>query len=221
MGWWKNNETFLSGFNTDVYGFEKSLNNFLSEKISKAIILGTGGAALAAAFVLKKKNIDFVVLGLHFSNAYQVYPAAHILENVKKIFSHAGPDVILGNHAHHIQPSARINFVCPFTQNLKAGFVNFACGDFIAYDIFNWGHLTVYLKLYVTKGINTNNSTVTFLEHVEFKPVYICGTYKSKDNRDLRLLDAEKLNEKIKNKNVPDFLTPYHLKEFEELKILV
>lgn len=166
----------------------------------------------------EKKNVDFVVLGLHFSNAYQIYPAAHILENVKKIFSHAGPDAILGNHAHHIQPSARFNFVCPFTQILKAGFVNFACGDFIAYDIFNWGHLTMYLKLYITKGINTNNSTVTFLENVEFKPVYICGTYKSKDNRDLRLLDAEKLNEKIKNKNVPGFLTPYHLKEFKALK---
>ena len=64
----KNNEIFLSGFNTDVYGFEKSLNNFLSEKISKAIILGTGGSAMAAAFVLNKKNIEYVFVSRNNKN---------------------------------------------------------------------------------------------------------------------------------------------------------
>ena len=167
----------------------------------------------------EKRSADFVVLGLHFSNAYQVYPGAQILENVKKIFLHCGPDAILGNHAHHIQPSARFDFVCPFTQKQKAGFVNFACGDFVAYDIFNWGHLTLYLKLHITKGINADNTPITFLENVEFKPVYVCGNYKNKNDRDLRLLDAEKLNNRIQNKKIPDFLTPYHLKEFQALRI--
>ena len=169
-------------------------------------------------YAREKRSADFVILGLHFSNAYQVYPGAHILENVKKIFLHSGPDAILGNHAHHIQPSARFDFVCPYTQKQKAGFVNFACGDFIAYDIFNWGHLTQYLKLHITKGIKNDKTSITFLENVEFKPVYICGNYKNKNNRDLRLLDAVKLDENIQNKNIPEFLTPYHLKEFKALK---
>jgi len=51
----------LIGFNTDAYGFEKSLSTFLSDgkKIDAALILGTGGAAKAVAYVLQNMKIDF------------------------------------------------------------------------------------------------------------------------------------------------------------------
>lgn len=50
----------LTGFNTDVIGFEKTLDvgRWTLEKTS-ALILGTGGAAKAVAFVLKKLGIAF------------------------------------------------------------------------------------------------------------------------------------------------------------------
>lgn len=47
----------LYGFNTDVIGIEKSLTNFISPGIKKALILGTGGAAKAVVFVLEKLGI--------------------------------------------------------------------------------------------------------------------------------------------------------------------
>ena len=47
----------LSGHNTDVYGFEKSLREIMTEIPEKALILGTGGASSAVAYVLKKMNI--------------------------------------------------------------------------------------------------------------------------------------------------------------------
>lgn len=52
------------GFNTDIYGFEKSLfNQFLPKNFdNKAIILGDGGAAKAAAYVLHLNKIPFVVV---------------------------------------------------------------------------------------------------------------------------------------------------------------
>ena len=49
----------LKGYNTDVYGFEKSLKPLLNNHINKALILGTGGASKAIAFVLKKLEIEF------------------------------------------------------------------------------------------------------------------------------------------------------------------
>lgn len=55
----------LKGFNTDVYGFEVSLREFLKnapKPIKKALILGTGGAAKATAFVLKKMDIDYLLV---------------------------------------------------------------------------------------------------------------------------------------------------------------
>lgn len=51
----------LKGYNSDVYGFELSLRNLLATKKKrpdKALILGTGGAAKAVNFVLKKLNIE-------------------------------------------------------------------------------------------------------------------------------------------------------------------
>lgn len=48
------------GFNTDVTGFEKSFVPHLKKYHQKALILGTGGASNAVAFVLQKLGIDFL-----------------------------------------------------------------------------------------------------------------------------------------------------------------
>lgn len=49
----------LKGYNTDVYGFEKSLMPLLNNTHRNALILGTGGAAKAVAYVLKKNAIQY------------------------------------------------------------------------------------------------------------------------------------------------------------------
>lgn len=47
------------GYNTDYYGFKKSLKPLLQPFHKKALILGTGGASKGIAFALKKLNIEF------------------------------------------------------------------------------------------------------------------------------------------------------------------
>ena len=49
----------LTGYNTDAVGFQKSLEPLLKKHHQKALILGTGGASKAIAFVLEKLDIDF------------------------------------------------------------------------------------------------------------------------------------------------------------------
>lgn len=53
------NRGYLTGFNTDVAGFEQSLLPFLQSYHKKALILGTGGAAKAVAWVFKRLGIEF------------------------------------------------------------------------------------------------------------------------------------------------------------------
>jgi len=48
----------LKGYNTDALGFKQSLRPFLDVNHTKALVFGTGGAAKAVAYVLKKLNID-------------------------------------------------------------------------------------------------------------------------------------------------------------------
>lgn len=49
----------LKGYNTDYYGFKKSLIPLLESHHKKALILGTGGASKAVAFALRELNIEY------------------------------------------------------------------------------------------------------------------------------------------------------------------
>lgn len=50
----------LKGYNTDYYGFKKSLIPLLEPHHKRALILGTGGASKAVAFALKELEIAHV-----------------------------------------------------------------------------------------------------------------------------------------------------------------
>ncbi len=53
----------LTGYNTDIIGFRESLLNLLGEcRPEHALILGTGGAALAVEYILNELNIEFSVV---------------------------------------------------------------------------------------------------------------------------------------------------------------
>ena len=49
----------LVGYNTDIYGFEKALKPLLDKKDKNALILGTGGASKAVAYVLEELGLEF------------------------------------------------------------------------------------------------------------------------------------------------------------------
>lgn len=63
----KGPEAILTGYNTDIYGFENSLNAFGNFSNCQALILGNGGASLAVQFVLKKMNIPFLIVSRNSS----------------------------------------------------------------------------------------------------------------------------------------------------------
>jgi shikimate dehydrogenase len=55
----KRTEAGLTGYNTDVVGFERTLDPGLKHWHERALILGKGGAARAVAYVLRRKGIDY------------------------------------------------------------------------------------------------------------------------------------------------------------------
>ncbi len=48
----------LIGFNTDIFGFRKSLLDFWDKKKTKALVLGSGGASKAVLFVLEELGLE-------------------------------------------------------------------------------------------------------------------------------------------------------------------
>lgn len=56
----KNGRTI--GYNTDTYGFQQSIKPFLTNKHERAIIIGTGGASKAVAYVLRQLGIECIFI---------------------------------------------------------------------------------------------------------------------------------------------------------------
>jgi shikimate dehydrogenase len=74
------------GFNTDIIGFEKSFVPHLKPFHKKALILGTGGASNAVAFVLKKLNIDFLKVSRNKTESKSVISYEDLSEEEMKQF---------------------------------------------------------------------------------------------------------------------------------------
>ena len=74
------------GYNTDVIGFEKSFISMLQPTHTQALILGTGGAAKAVAFVLKKIGIEFRYVSRSKSNLFPVLLYEEISGEILKKF---------------------------------------------------------------------------------------------------------------------------------------
>ncbi|MFZ6022929.1 MAG: shikimate dehydrogenase family protein [Bacteroidota bacterium] len=63
----------LIGHNTDVVGFEQSLLPYLKSHHREALILGTGGAAAAVAYVLRQRAISFQYVSRKKSSVSLIY----------------------------------------------------------------------------------------------------------------------------------------------------
>ena len=74
-------------------------NNFDLSKIKEEVVF------------LKSVGVDFIVGLFHYGLAYQFFPAPHIKENTYRIFEETGIDLIIGNHAHNIQPVEKYNIL--------------------------------------------------------------------------------------------------------------
>ncbi|MGM0479558.1 MAG: shikimate dehydrogenase family protein [Bacteroidota bacterium] len=67
----KIHEGRMKGFNTDAYGFQKSIQPFLTNQHEKALILGTGGASNAVQYTLENLGIDVFFLSRNPSSDRQ------------------------------------------------------------------------------------------------------------------------------------------------------
>ncbi len=55
----------LTGYNTDVIGFRESLQKNLKQHHTRALVLGTGGAAAAVTYALKEMHIPCTCVSTH------------------------------------------------------------------------------------------------------------------------------------------------------------
>ena len=74
----------LVAFNTDIIGFEKSFVELLKPHHKKALVLGTGGASKAVQFVLKKLNIEFLLVSRNESLKSNLINYSNLTEEIMR-----------------------------------------------------------------------------------------------------------------------------------------
>lgn len=76
-----------TGHNTDAFGFHQMIKPFLTNEHERAIILGTGGASKAVAYVLKKIGLNVIWISRNPQNGEFPYDAIneHMLRACKVV----------------------------------------------------------------------------------------------------------------------------------------
>lgn len=132
----------LIGYNTDYYGFKKSITPHLKSHHKNALILGTGGASKAIKYALKKLNITF-----HYVSRVKkegvTYTYTDLTESVIKQYQ-----III--NCTPIGTFPEVN-ACP---NLPYNAINSA---HILYDLIYNPEETTFLKHGKSKGATTIN----------------------------------------------------------------
>ncbi len=79
-------ERKTKGYNTDVFGFRQSIKPFLESHHQRALILGTGGASKAVAFVLKEIGIDCFFVSRNKNEKNNTFSYDEINETIVNAF---------------------------------------------------------------------------------------------------------------------------------------
>lgn len=136
------------------------------------------------AAIARERGADLVVASLHAGCAYQAFPGNHTINNIHAVCDGAGVDIVIAGHAHHAQPMEIYTSVISGKQH----FIAYSLGDFIAYDIFKWGHLPMMLQLEISKG-TSNGKQLTTISNITVKAGYMHAVTKRGKVVSLELLD--------------------------------
>jgi shikimate dehydrogenase len=131
----------LKGYNTDYYGFKKSLEPLLQPHHTKALILGTGGAAKGVAFALEELGILYTFVSR---------------ENKEKTIRYdLLNETVFENHTIIINTTPL--GTSPNTANFPDIPYEFFTEKHIAYDLIYNPAETVFLKKAKKRGAQTKN----------------------------------------------------------------
>ncbi|MSQ78397.1 MAG: CapA family protein [Flavobacteriaceae bacterium] len=212
-----------NGIRTAFLSYTYSLNREINPKhkpwLTNHLPLNTPGCDLTLlkeqCRLAKERGAAFTAISLHCGNAYQAYPSSHIVDLFHRVFDECGPDIILGSHPHNIQPMETYTFADQSTGRQKKGFAIYSLGDFVAYDIFTWGHLPVYLKLKLSIGL-LNGQPYSQLEQVEAVPLYASFDKEKMELRFKHLTEALSKVENLprRNQNELKGLAHFYQKHF-------
>jgi poly-gamma-glutamate synthesis protein (capsule biosynthesis protein) len=114
----------------------------------------------------RRKNVDVVLVHLHYGPEYNREPSDYQKEIVKKIIT-LGADIIIGGHPHVIQP---FEFFKTNNTKLDTGFVAYSLGNFVSNQRWRYSDAGIILNIQFAKNIFTDS---VFISEVNYVPTWV------------------------------------------------
>ncbi len=131
----------LKGYNSDYYGFEKSLQPLLQSHHQKALILGTGGASKAVAYALQR-------LGILYAFVSRIPSANTVAYEYLNETTFDNYQIVINCTPLGTSPNVEEYPPIPY---------QFLTDKHIAFDLIYNPELTLFLKKAKEKGATTKN----------------------------------------------------------------
>lgn len=151
-------------------------------------------------FSARQKGADIVIACLHWSLEFESYPIENVIRMGHRVLEETGADVILGNHAHVIQPLEKYHFTDPASGEEKDGLIAYSLGNLVSDFNTKNCRTSLLLKIKFAKGVQKEKQK-TIIEDLEIKPIYTFKEYNSGECTDFRLLDFLKLTAELREGN--------------------
>ena len=114
----------------------------------------------------REKNVDVVIVHLHYGPEYNREPSDYQKEIVQKIIE-LGTDIIIGGHPHVIEP---FDFFKTNSTKLDTGFVAYSMGNFISNQRWRYSDAGVILNIQISKNKFTDS---IYISDVGYIPTWV------------------------------------------------
>ena len=114
----------------------------------------------------RKKNVDVVLVHLHYGTEYNREPGEYQKDIVRKLIE-MGADIIIGGHPHVIQPT---EYFETHNSKLDSGFIAYSMGNFISNQRWRYSDAGLILNIQIEKNIFTDS---VYINQVNYIPTWV------------------------------------------------
>ncbi len=161
--------TEINGVKVAFISYTYGSNNSIPSKHSYCINVIDKNSIKAEAQAAKDAGAEYVIALIHWGIEYQRYASNSQRSLAEWIFENTYTDLIIGNHAHVVQPIEEFNV--EFNGSEKKGIVFYALGNFTCSQTKNYRNSGIIANIKII--INREDTSKNRIESISYTPTFI------------------------------------------------
>lgn len=161
--------TEINGVKVAFMSYTYGSNNWIPSKQSYCLNVIDKDRIQAEAQAAKDAGAEYIIALLHWGVEYQRYASNSQRELAEWIFENTYTDLIIGNHAHVVQPIEEFNV--EFNGQNKKGIVFYALGNFTCSQTKDYRNTGIIANIEII--INREDTSRNRIESISYTPTFI------------------------------------------------